>query len=79
MLVTKIFISGLMKIWTASLLSSNNKVLDWSNLKAFADDKIHVTAKLKFAMGRVENLGYQHFLLFPQCFQKVIKRVVQGS
>ena len=33
---------------------------------------------MNFAMGRVENIegkgentGYQHFLLFPQCFQKV--------
>ena len=56
---------------------SNNKILDWSKLKAFADDKIHVNQKLKFDMGRVENIvekgenaGSQHFLLFPQCFQK---------
>ena len=35
-----------------------------------------VTPKLKFAFGRVENIvgkeenaGYQHFLLFSQCFQ----------
>ena len=34
--------------------------------------------KLKIDMGRVENIvekgenaGYQYFLLFPQCFQKV--------
>ena len=36
-----------------------------------------MTEKLKLALGRVENIvgrgenaGYQHFLLFPQCFQK---------
>ena len=53
----------------------NNKILDWSSLKAFADDKIKVTENLKFVYGRVENIvgiggnsGYQHFLLFPQCF-----------
>ena len=23
-------------------------------------------------MGKEENAGYQHFLLFPQCFQKVV-------
>ena len=40
----------------------NDKVLDWSKLKVFTDDKINVTEKLKS--------GYQHFLLFPQCFQK---------
>ena len=55
----------------------HEKILDWSKLKAFADDKIKVTEKLKFVLGRVENTvgkgenaGYQHFLLFPQCFQK---------
>ena len=34
----------------------NNKFLDWSILKAFADDKINVTEKLKFVLGRVENI-----------------------
>ena len=36
-----------------------------------------MTQKLKFTLGGVENIvgkgenaGYQHFLLFPQCFQK---------
>ena len=55
----------------------NEKFLDWSKLKAFPDDKISVNQKLKFDIGRVENIvgkgenaGYQHFLLFPQCFQK---------
>ena len=56
---------------------SNNKILDWSKLKAFADNKINVKGKLKFGWGRIENIvgtgenaGYQHFLLFPLCFQK---------
>ena len=37
-----------------------------------------MTQKLKLVLGRVrnivvqgENAGYQHFLLFPQCFQKL--------
>ena len=54
----------------------NDKILDWSNLKAFADNKIKVTEKLKIVWGRLENIvghgensGYQHFLLFPQYFQ----------
>ena len=45
---------------------------------AFADVKINVTEKLTFVLGRVENIvgkgenaGYQHFLFFLQCFQKV--------
>ena len=55
----------------------NDKIVDWSKLKAFADDKINVNEELKFGLGRLEyivgkgeNAGYQHFLLFPQCFQK---------
>ena len=46
-------------------------------MKALADDKIDVTQKLKFVLGQVENnlgkgenAGFQHFLLFPKCFQK---------
>ena len=53
-------------------------VLDWSKFKAFADVKIIVTEKLKFLLENVENIvakgenaGYQHFLLFLQCFQKL--------
>ena len=59
------------------LALANNKILDWSKLKAFADNKINVTKLLKFFGGRLEsivgkgeNAGYQHFLLFLQCFQK---------
>ena len=55
----------------------NHKILDWSKLKALTDDKVHVTQKLKFVsnrveniVGKVENAGYEHFLLFTQCFQK---------
>ena len=55
----------------------NDRILDLSILKAFADDNLDVNQKLKFALGRVENImwkgenaGYQHFLLFPKCFQK---------
>ena len=50
----------------------SDKIVDWSNLKASADDKTCVTEKLNFVLGTVEkimgkgeNAGYQHFLLFP--------------
>ena len=56
----------------------NDKILDLSKFKAFADDKVIVTQKSKFSLGRIENIvgkgknaGYQNFLLFPQCFQKL--------
>ena len=54
----------------------NDKILDWSKVNIFADDKINVTKNLKFALGRVVNIAekdnvcYQHFLLFQNCFQK---------
>ena len=53
------------------------KTLDQSKLKEVADDKINVTEKLKFILGRIENMGKgenagsQHFLFFPECFLKV--------
>ena len=54
-----------------------DKFSGWSKLKAFADNKINVTEKLKFILGRVQNIvgkgendGYQHFQLFPTMFSK---------
>ena len=51
--------------------------LDWAKLKAFADDKliiaktmISVADRVENMVGKGENAGNQHFLLFPQCFQK---------
>ena len=57
----------------------NDKNLDLSKLKAFADDILKVTQMAKFVLdkmesivGKEENAGYQHFLLFPQCFQRAL-------
>ena len=61
-----------------------NNILDITKLKAFADDKINVARMMISVFERVEhtvekqdNAGYQHFLLFPQCFQKVFSLVVE--
>ena len=50
----------------------------WTLSKHFVDNTTNVAEKLetvlrgvKNNMGKRENAGYQHFLLFPQCFQKV--------
>ena len=60
----------------------NDKILDWSKLKAFAENKINVTEIFKFDLGIVENVGKgendgnQHFLLLlflKSFFLKVIK------
>ena len=55
-----------------------DKILAWTNLKAFVDNKFNVTEVTNSVFDRVENIvgkgetaGYQHFLLFLQCFQKV--------
>ena len=63
----------------------NENILPWSKLKAFVDEKIHVTEKIKFVLRKVENFvgkgenaGYQHLLIFPQCFQKDSTRLKVG-
>ena len=65
--------------WRTSRLPlyQTTKFLDWSKLKAFADDKMNVIEKMKFVLGRVknnvgkgENAGYQHFLRLPTMFSK---------
>ena len=55
----------------------NDKILAWSKLEAFADDKyddfkimISPFIRLEKTVGEGENAGYQHFLLFSQCFPK---------
>ena len=42
----------------------NDKILDRSKFKAFADDKIYVMGRVENIMGKAESAGYQHFLLF---------------
>ena len=57
----------------------NDKFLDFSKVKAFADDKmneaemmISVSVRVENIVGKGENAGHQHFLLFPQCFHKAL-------
>ena len=54
----------------------DEKILGLPKLRAYADDKLTVTQDIKVVfhwiekiVGKGENAGYQHFLLFPQCFQ----------
>ena len=55
----------------------NDKILDLCKFKELADENINEAKKLKFVskmieniLGKGENAGNQHFLLFPKCFQK---------
>ena len=65
---------------------SNDKILEWSKFKAHADNKINVIQNLNLVLeglenilGKGENTGYQHFLLFRKCFQKAsFSRVVKS-
>ena len=55
----------------------NDKLLGWSKLKAFTDNKIYV-AKMVITVfdgvgnieGKKDNAVHQHFLLFTKCFQR---------
>ena len=55
----------------------NDTIFELSKFKAVADDKINVAKMMIYVFDRAENIvgkgenaGHQHFLLFPQCFQK---------
>ena len=55
----------------------DDKILGLPKLNAFAEDKLNLTENVKVVFHMIENIvekeenaGYQHFLLFPQCFQK---------
>ena len=52
----------------------NDKILAFIKLKGFADKKLEVVKTMISVFDRVGNIlgkDYQHFLLFPQCFQKL--------
>ena len=60
-------------------LLPNDKMLEESKLKAFADDKVIWTQKLKFVLGKIEHIvgkgedaGYQHFLIFYNVFKSLL-------
>ena len=61
----------------------DDKILRLPKLKAFTDNISNVTQNIKVGLYRIENFvekeenaGYQHFLLFPYCFQKAFSSSV---
>ena len=55
----------------------DDKILDWSNLKQFADNNFKFyensrkfSKRVENTVGKEEIAHYEQFLLFPQCFQK---------
>ena len=64
--------------WQRLTLYQRERFSDWSKFKVLADDKINVAEMIiplpdrtENIVGKGENAGYQHFLLFPQFFQKL--------
>ena len=61
----------------------NDKFLEWSKFKAFADDKVSVTLKQKFCLGVVENIvGEKEKMLVTSIFffsHNVFKRLLAQS
>ena len=63
----------------------NDKILDWFNFKAFADDKINVASIVKFVLGGVENIvvkgenaGYHNVFFSPMFSKGVFLKVVKS-
>ena len=63
----------LTEILLKTVLNTIQSISQSTKLKALADDKVNATEKLKFIFGRIENIvgkeenaGYLHFLLFLQ-------------
>ena len=66
-------------------LFPKQQFLERTKFKAFAYDKLNVAGIMIFVSDRVRNIvgkgesaGYQHFLLFPQCFRKAFFKGCQA-
>ena len=84
-MIMRHILCSLILIYTACKISTrcfhplpNNEILTWTKLKAFADNEfsfakmvISILDRVENIVGKRENAGYQHFLLFPQSFEKV--------
>ena len=83
----KIVVCNLFTLDQSKILSSgnglnslqNNKILDWSKFKALILQKTNLNEKLKFGLrrsktclGKGDNAGNQHFVLFPIMLLKAL-------
>ena len=64
------------ELWGKGLTLPKDRILYLTKSEALADDKLNVAKTLisdldrkENIVGKGENAGYQHFLLFPQSFQ----------
>ena len=84
--LSKINIINCDTLKTAKLFNSfpNNKILHQSKFKTFADKKKKMQIKTwnlfwegyKTLWEKEKKDGFQHFLFFPQCFQKVFSTML---
>ena len=64
---------------------SQDKILNSSVMKAFVEvnlsmvQMMFVFERLKNILGKGENASYQHFLLFPKCFQKSFSKMLKSK
>ena len=68
--------SEIYKIFHSLISQPKQQMLDYPNLKEFADDKFKFDENgrrfskwLEKTLGKGEIAHYEQFLLFPQCFQ----------
>ena len=66
---TILHINGTLKVWAQTQLSMDSSFIITG--PDVAKRMISVFNRVENTVGKGENAGYQHFLLFPQCFQKV--------
>ena len=79
-----LLLNGLLLKFINSLQDA--KILDWSKLETFAEDRINVNEKLEVGLemveniaGKGENAGYQHFSPLPIMFSKgLLLKVIKG-
>ena len=59
-----------MSIWRKGLTSQiKDGTPDLSEFKAFPDNNLNLSDRIENIVGKGENTGYLHFLLFSKCFQ----------
>ena len=64
----------------------NNKILDFAKFKVLADDKLNIVKmmislynRVENTVGKGENAGNQHFLLFPVFSKAFFFRVIKSQ
>ena len=72
-----LFIFFFVTNFVCKTFNQTTKIWNVTKLKVFADDKFNIDKmtislldKLENTVGKGENAGYQHFLLFPTVFSK---------